>query len=85
MRLLCFPEILPKVVEHSVVCCYQDASPGTLFWALFLDEPEDFRLFHALHEIYSMICNSLEHGLRHETDQIEITETQISLDLSDSF
>ena len=73
LQLLHFPEILPKLVEHSV-CCYQDASPGTLFWVLFLDEPEDFRLFHALHEIYTMICNRLEHGLRHETNRIKMTE-----------
>ena len=52
---------------------------------LFLDEPEDFRLFHALHEIYAMICNRMEHGLRNETDQIEITETHISFDLADYF
>ena len=62
-----------------------DASSGTLFWMLFLDEPEDFRLFHALYEIYAMLCNRLEHGLRHETDQIEMTETQISLDFADCF
>ena len=40
---------------------------------IFLDEPEDFCLFQALHEIYAIICNRLEHGLRHETNQIEIT------------
>ena len=60
-------------MEHSVYC-YQDASPSTLFW-----------VFHALHEIYAMICNRLEYGLRHETDQIEMTETQISFDLADCF
>ena len=69
-------------MEHS---CYQDALPGTLFWVLFLDEPEDFRFFHALHEIYAMICNPLEHGLLHETDQTEMTETKISFDLADCF
>ena len=83
-------------MEHSV-CCYQDASSGTLFWVLFLDEPEDFRLFHALHQIYAMkqivitinenvIKNRQEVcRLRHETDQIEITVTQISFDSADFF
>ena len=54
-------------------------SPGTLFWVLFLDEPEDLRLFHVFHEIYTMICDRLEHRLRHETNQIESTETQFLL------
>ena len=44
-----------------------------------------FRLFHSLHETYAMICNRLEHGLRHETDQTEMTETKISFDLADCF
>ena len=56
-----------------------------LFWVFFLDDPEDFRLFHALHEIHSMICKILKHGLCHETDQIEMKETYISFDLADSF
>ena len=68
--LLYFPEVLPNLVEHSV-CCYQDVSPGTL---------QNFRLFHALHEICVMICNRLEHGLHHKTNRIETTETQISFD-----
>ena len=32
-----------------------------------------------------MIYNRLEHGLRHETDHFEMTETQISFDLADYF
>ena len=52
---------------------------------LFFDEPEDFRLFHALYEIYAMIWNRLEHGLRHEINRIEMTKTQISFDLVDCF
>ena len=84
LRLLYLPETLLKLVKHSV-CFYQDASPGTLFWVHFLDEPEHFHLFRALHEIYAMICNRLEHGLRQETNRIEMTETQISFELADCF
>ena len=83
LQLLYFPEILPKLVEHSV-CCYQDASPCTLSWVLFSGEPENFLLFHALHKIYPLICNRLEHQLRHETDQNAMTET-ISFDFAHCF
>ena len=67
--------------------CLNDMHPSITYryMVLFFDEPEDFCFFHALHEIYAMMCNLLEHGLRHETDQIKMTETQISFDLADCF